>query len=407
MVTALRMPEVAAGSTHAVLSAWSVAENDVVRIGDCMAEIETDKAVVELNAEAPGRVARLLFKAGDEVRVGSVIAVIVTEGESSDVEDFLAHAAVPLSLRSGQAPVNPAVEQSHGAADPGKSQRHRRSSSPLARRIAARSNVDLGAIQGSGPGGRIVRRDVEAAIPLVSASIGKSGMPSTAAARSTETPHTRVRKAIARRLQESKQSIPHFYLKVVCDCDRLLSLRSEINALPGRKISINDLLIRAAALALQEIPDFNVGWTDGAMRRFRDADIAVAVATPEGLFTPVVRSAQSKPLSAISAEVAELARRAREGQLRPDEYEGGSFSITNLGMHGVREFSAIINPPQSAILAVGVVRRDVVVRDGRIECAQVVTCTLSVDHRAIDGALAATWLGAFQQLIEHPSAILV
>lgn len=216
-----------------------------------------------------------------------------------------------------------------------------------------------------------------------------------------------MRRTIARRLAESKSTIPHFYLSVDCRMDRLLALRAEINAGAARKISVNDFVVRAVAVALREVPEANVAWTDTAMRQFRSADIAVAVSTDTGLITPIVRAADSKPLSVISAEIAELAARARAGQLRPDEYQGGSFSVSNLGMHGVAEFSAIINPPEAAILAVGVTQPMPVVRDGQVEVAQVMRCTLSVDHRAIDGALAAKWLAAFRRLLENPLAMLV
>jgi pyruvate dehydrogenase E2 component (dihydrolipoamide acetyltransferase) len=223
----------------------------------------------------------------------------------------------------------------------------------------------------------------------------------------TEVPHSNMRRAIARRLSESKATIPHFYLSVNCRMERLLDLRAEINAYSIRKISVNDFVVRAVAVALREVPKVNVGWTDTAMRQFQQADVAVAVSTDTGLITPIVRAADRKTLSQISTEIAELAARARSGQLRPDEYQGGSFSVSNLGMFGVSEFAAIINPPQAAILAVGSSHQRPVVDNGKLKVGMVMTCTFSVDHRAIDGAVAAEWLAVFQRAIEAPLTMLV
>ena len=223
----------------------------------------------------------------------------------------------------------------------------------------------------------------------------------------TEVPHSSMRRTIARRLAESKSTIPHFYLTVECRMERLLALRTEINASASRKISVNDFIVRAVAVALREVPQANVGWTDTAMRQYAQADVAVAVSTDTGLITPIVRAADRKTLSQISAEIADLAARARAGQLRPEEYQGGSFSVSNLGMHGVGAFSAIINPPQAAILAVGASQQKPVVENGELKVGTVMACTLSVDHRAIDGALAAQWLAAFQRAIEAPLSMLI
>ncbi|WP_444633264.1 pyruvate dehydrogenase complex dihydrolipoamide acetyltransferase [Cupriavidus oxalaticus] len=421
MAILLRMPEVAANATHATLQAWTRQEGDKIAVGDCIAEIETDKAIVELNADTAGTLGRMLVRAGQEVEVGAPIGVLLVNGEThADIDALLAASggiAVPESQPLAQ---EPAVPVAPLASEPATAPA-RIFASPLARRLAAQRGLDLATLAGSGPNGRIVRRDVEAArAEALTATPAATPIatPAPAAARPApvrnagtddfiEIPHSNMRRTIARRLAESKSTIPHFYLSVDCRMDRLLALRAEINAGAARKISVNDFVVRAVAVALREVPEANVAWTDTAMRQFRSADIAVAVSTDTGLITPIVRAADSKPLSVISAEIAELAARARAGQLRPDEYQGGSFSVSNLGMHGVAEFSAIINPPQAAILAVGATQPMPVVRDGQVEVAQVMRCTLSVDHRAIDGALAAKWLAAFRRLLENPLAMLV
>lgn len=412
MATLLRMPEVAANSTHATLSAWTRQEGDTVAAGDCLAEIETDKAVVEFNAEAAGVLGRLLVQAGQEVEVGAPIAVLLAQGETvANVDALLqaAGAAAPTAAPAQQqsaAPVSAAVTAA--ASDAGERLR----ASPLARRLAAQRGIALAGLAGSGPNGRIVKIDIErassqatagaaapAAAAPVSAPAGGAGY--------TEVPHSNMRRTIARRLSESKSTVPHFYLSVDCRMERLLALRAEINAAASRKISVNDFIVRAVAVALREVPQANVGWTDSAMRQYRQADIAVAVSTDTGLITPIVRAADSKTLSQISQEIADLAARARAGQLRPEEYQGGSMSVSNLGMYGVGEFAAIINPPQAAILAVGASRQQPVVDNGELKVGTVMRCTLSVDHRAIDGALAAQWLAAFQRAVEAPLSMLV
>ena len=412
MATLLRMPEVAANSTHATLSAWTRQEGDTVAAGDCLAEIETDKAVVEFNAEAAGVLGRVLVQAGQEVEVGAPIAVLLAQGEAAaDVEALLqaaGAAATPMAapVQQSAAPVSAVVTAA--ASDAGERLR----ASPLARRLAAQRGIALAGLAGSGPNGRIVKIDIERASSQATAG---AAVPATAAPVSapagvagyTEVPHSNMRRTIARRLAESKSTVPHFYLSVDCRMERLLALRAEINAAAGRKISVNDFIVRAVAVALREVPQANVGWTDSAMRQYQQADIAVAVSTDSGLITPIVRAADSKTLSQISQEIADLAVRARAGQLRPEEYQGGSMSVSNLGMYGVGEFAAIINPPQAAILAVGASRQQPVVEGGELKVGTVMRCTLSVDHRAIDGALAAQWLAAFQRAIESPLSMLV
>lgn len=410
MATLLRMPEVAANSTHATLAAWSKKEGDAVAVGDCIAEVETDKAVVEITADSVGVLGRLLAQPGQQVEVGAPIAVLLAAGEAgADVQALLQAA--------GAAPAPVAAPAPSAPADTGTGERLR--ASPLARRMAAQRGVDLAGLSGSGPHGRIVKIDVERAgiaQPAINPVANKipTPMPAPAAAVDgagasgfTELPHSGMRRTIARRLAESKSTIPHFYLSVDCRMERLLALRAEVNAAASRKISVNDFIVRAVAVALREVPQANVGWTDAAMRQYQQADIAVAVSTDTGLITPIVRAADRKPLSQISAEIADLAARARSGQLRPDEYQGGSFCISNLGMYGVEQFAAIINPPQAAILAVGAAQQKAVVEDGTLAVGTAMHCTLSVDHRAIDGALAAQWLAAFRHAVESPLSMLI
>jgi len=410
MATLLRMTEVAANATHATLAAWSKQPGDAFAVGDPLADVETDKAVVELTAESSGVMGAQLVQAGQEVAVGAPIAVLLAPGETdADAQALLqtvdAQPAVPAAQSANGESAALAVAMTATSAP----QQERIFASPVARRLGAQHGIDLSRLQGSGPRGRIVKVDVERA--LTAAPAMASAQPTAnAAAAVTETPHSGVRRTIARRLTESKSTIPHFYLKAACRMERLLALRAEINATAnssGRKISVNDFIIRAVAVALREVPEANVGWTDTAMRHYSQADIAVAVSTDSGLITPIVRGAECKSLAQISAEIADLAARAKAGKLKPEEYQGGSFSVSNLGMYGVDEFSAIINPPQAAILAVGAAQSQPVVEDGELKAGMVMHCTLSVDHRAIDGALAAQWLAAFRRVIEAPLSLLI
>jgi len=417
MAILLRMPEVAANATHATLQSWTRREGEAIAVGDCVAEIETDKAVVELNADATGVLGRQLVAAGQEVEVGAPIGVLLVDGESAvDIDALIAAAGgAPAAAAAAAATAFAAVPAAAAVSAPAAAPA-RIFASPLARRLASQRGIDLATLHGSGPNGRIVKRDVENAAPAT-AEAQPSAAPVTAAtptapagapaAAFTEVPHSNMRRTIARRLSESKATIPHFYLAADCRMEKLLALRAQVNAQAPRKISVNDFIVRAVAVALREVPQANVGWTDGAMRHYHQADVAVAVSTDTGLITPIVRAADQKPLSVISAEIADLAARARAGQLRPDEYQGGSFSVSNLGMFGVSEFSAIINPPQAAILAVGATQAVPVVDDGEVRAGQVMRCTLSADHRAIDGALAAQWLAAFKRLVENPLSMLI
>ncbi len=406
MATLLRMPEVAANATHAVLAGWNKQVGDAVAVGEVLADIESEKAVVELAADEAGTIGHLFVAAGQEVEVGAPIAVLLASGETAaDVSALLAASASAIAPE----PVQDAAAMVERPAATPTAPVGRLFASPLARRLARERGIDLATCVGSGPNGRIVKRDVEAARPAAApAAPAVVAVAATAAYR--EIPHSAMRRTIAKRLTESKSSIPHFYLTVDCRMDALLALRAGMNAASAagatRKISVNDFIVRAAALALLEVPEANVGWTESAMRQYASADIAVAVSTDNGLITPIVRNAEAKSLRTISTEIADLAARARAGQLQPDEYQGGSFSISNLGMHGVDEFSAIINPPQAAILAVGATRQIPVVENGALVVGEVMRCTLSVDHRAIDGALAAHWLAAFRRAIESPLALV-
>ena len=412
MATLICMPEVAANATQVTLQTWIKKEGEVVAVGDCLAEIETDKAIVEFNADRAGVMGPTLIQAGQEVEVGSPIGVLLDVGETSvNVSALLAktgdNVGVPLLPNpSTSEPAAPPTLLSGSKVTPS----HRVFVSPLARRLAKQRGIDLNTLIGTGPNGRIVKRDIEAGSAVVVSSPVMT-QPSTVSPSTlgdyTEVPHSGMRRTIARRLTESKSTIPHFYLSVDCRMDRLMSLRSEINTAMPRKISVNDFIVRAVAVALREVPQANVGWAENAMRQYTQADIAIAVSTDFGLITPIVRAADRKSLSMISQEIADLAERARASQLRPDEYQGGSFSVSNLGMFGVSEFSAIINPPQAAILAVGMTQQVPVVEDGAVKIASVMRCTLSVDHRAIDGALAAQWLAAFKRLLENPLSMLI
>ncbi|MFM0094619.1 pyruvate dehydrogenase complex dihydrolipoamide acetyltransferase [Paraburkholderia sediminicola] len=414
----LRMPEVAANATQATLQAWTKNEGDTIAVGDCIAEIETDKAVVELNADSAGVLGRCLIAAGQSVEVGAPIGVLLINGETSvDVDVVIAAAANGTQASGANAAPDTSVCSSGGndaATGALASQPVRVFASPLARRLAGERKLDLASLIGSGPKGRIVKRDVEEAAAMLASGeaaalpvVREAAQPVQSAGTFVEVPHSNMRRTIARRLSESKSTIPHFYLTANCRMERLLALRTEINAGAARKMSVNDFIVRAVAVALREVPAANVGWTDTAMRQYTQADIAVAVSTDAGLITPIVRAADQKPLSVISAEIAELAARARAGRLRPDEYQGGSFSVSNLGMFGVAEFAAIINPPQAAILAVGATQSMPVVDGGEIRVGQVMRCTLSADHRALDGALAAQWLAAFTRLLENPLTMLI
>jgi pyruvate dehydrogenase E2 component (dihydrolipoamide acetyltransferase) len=423
MPTLLRMPAIAAGAETAVLSEWQVQEGVPFRKSDAIATVETDKAMVDMEAEEAGVILRFLVGSGEQVEVGAAIALSGAPGEAVDdieaaLRDLGVQAASSSSNGSQPSPVKPSssdgpttVPSTHGG---------RVFATPLVRRLARDVDLDLGAVSGTGPNGRIVRRDIEALLtpaPNGDATPDEPAEPRPPAAADNgdfgfkDVPHTRIRAAIAARLTESKRDAPHFYLRGTCRVDKLLKMRAELNAVAenadGTKVSVNDLIIKAAARAHTIVPAMNVVWTKDAVRRFDTVDIAVAVATNRGLLTPVVRDAARRSLSAVSANVSELAERARLGTLTQREIEGGSFCISNLGMYGTEEFSAIINPPQSAILAVGAALSEPVVHDGELAIATVMRVTLSVDHRPIDGSIAAEWMRTFVGIVENPLQILL
>ena len=405
------MPALSPTMTEGNLAKWLKNEGDTVEAGDVIAEIETDKATMEVEAVDEGVLGKIVVPEGSEgVAVNAVIGVLIAEGE-----DAAAIADTPAPAPA-EKPV-PAVETAaQGAAEtpPARSAPEERiAASPLARRMAAQAGLDLAVISGSGTGGRIVKADIDAVLAAGSAAPEPIRAPTRAAVMPEAAPSETVklstmRRVIAERMTESKTTVPHFYLSVDCEVDELLTVRREINKrIEPAKISVNDIVIRACALALREVPAANVSWAgEGAMTQHRAADISVAVAIPGGLITPIVRNADAKGLVEIASEMKELAARAREGKLMPEEYQGGSFSISNLGMFGVKSFDAVINPPQACILAVGAAEARPVVRDGAIVPATVMTCTLSVDHRVVDGAIGAELLRAIKRNIEYPPAML-
>ena len=369
----LRLPEIAANTTEAVLASWPIAENTLYSAADVIATVETDKAVVDVEADSDGVILRRLVAEGTEVAVGEPIALIGAPGEAVDDID------AALDALGG-----------HPAAD-------RVFASPLARRIAREARLDIDHLDGTGPNGRILRRDVER---VLSAEAPPETPPQT-------TPHTRMRRAIAERLSDSAATVPHFYLRGTARVDALQRLRAELNDDdPPVRISVNDLVVKAVARAHVLVPAMNVVWTPEAVRSFDTVDIGVAVATPRGLVTPVVRDADRAGITSIAATVRDLGERAEAGTLQQRELEGGTTTVSNLGMFGTEEFAAIINPPQSSILAVGAVRSEPVADDGRLAVGEVMRVTLSVDHRPVDGVVAAQWMRAFLSLLEHPVRIL-
>jgi pyruvate dehydrogenase E2 component (dihydrolipoamide acetyltransferase) len=427
------MPALSPTMTMGKLAKWAKAEGDPVRSGDVIAEIETDKATMEVEAVDEGTLGRILVAAGtDGVAVNTPIALILAEGEDPASLDAVSPAApapavpaTPQPSAAGAAPADAVAANVAGAAPrPGA----RVFASPLARRLAANAGLDLATIAGSGPHGRIVKTDIEAAIaaraaapaaPLPAAPAPAAAPASPAAAPAEagspfrEVANSTMRKVIARRLSASKREIPHYYLTIECNLEALLAMREQLNGRAPQgdgayKLTVNDFVVKAVALALRACPDANSSWTDDAIRYFETIDVCVAVATPAGLITPVLRGADGLGLAAISNAVRALAAKARDGKLMPEEYQGGGFTISNLGMFGIREFAAIINPPQSCLLAVGAAeKRPIVTADGALAVATMMTCTLSADHRSVDGARGAEFLKVFKHLIEDPLTMLL
>jgi pyruvate dehydrogenase E2 component (dihydrolipoamide acetyltransferase) len=413
MARLLRMPGVAANATEAVLQEWTAEEGAHVSAQEPIATVETEKAVVDIEAEGEGVVLKRLVPAGSQVEVGAPIAVIGEPGEQvDDVDALLAELGVGVETAPPDDPEGGTANTGTGTLpSPAEAQqvaqqvtetngehRGRIFSSPLARRLAREAGLAVEEIRGSGPHGRILRRDVEAAVAGLEQPAAKAPY--------TDIPHTKMRRAIAGRLTESKQTTPHFYLRATIDARRLLRLRRELNDSADVKVSLNDLVVKAVARAHTLVPEMNVTWTPEAVRQYSTVDVAVAVATDRGLLTPVLRDVDSMSLTAVARATKDLAERARAGRLRQEELEGGAISVTNLGMFGTEEFAAIINPPQSAILAVGAVRDEPVARKGRLKVAPVMRVTLSVDHRPVDGVVAARWMQAFVELVERPLRIL-
>jgi pyruvate dehydrogenase E2 component (dihydrolipoamide acetyltransferase) len=437
------MPALSPTMEKGNLARWLKKEGDPIKSGDVLAEIETDKATMEVEAVDEGVLAKIVVPDGtQDVPVNEVIGLIAGDGEdakSVGAGDTKPAAPAPAPQQSpppvakanGTEPPAPATSAPQPQSAPAAAREGTRIfASPLAKRLAKQAGIDLASLNGSGPHGRIVERDIKAA-----QAGGARPAPTAAKAPETrapamsddaikkffepgsfeEIPHDNMRKTIARRLVEAKQTIPHFYLSLDCELDALLTAREAINAQapkgtdgkPAYKISVNDFVIKALAIALMRVPDANATWTEGAMLKHKHADVGVAVSIPGGLITPVVRKAEAKTLSVISNEMKDFAARARARKLKPEEYQGGTTAVSNLGMFGIKNFSAVINPPHATILAVGVGELRVVVKNGAPAVATVMSVTLSTDHRAVDGALGAELLAAFKQLIEQPIGMLV
>jgi pyruvate dehydrogenase E2 component (dihydrolipoamide acetyltransferase) len=414
------MPALSPTMTEGKLARWLKKPGDAIAPGDVIAEIETDKAMMEVEAIDEGTLGEIKVPEGTEgVAVNAVIATMIGGDEPAP------KAKAPVPEKQAEAPkkvedakpAEAAAPQPPKPAANGHAPGARIIATPLARRLAKQGGIDLSAIKGSGPHGRIVKADLDAApktaqapsaTPLTKGQDAKQ-LADLLGMKYEVRPNSGFRKTIARRLTEAKQTVPHFYLTLDCRIDALLELRKRLNASAGEggKVSVNDFVIRASALALRKIPDANVSWSDEAILAYQDVDISVAVATPNGLITPIIKQADTKSLRQIAGEMRDLAARARDGKLKPQEYQGGTFSISNLGMFGIREFAAVINPPQSCILAVGNGEQRAVVEDGELKIATLMTCTLSVDHRAVDGALGAEYLGTFKALLEDPYSLLM
>lgn len=448
MATVVRMPEVLTGITEAAISAWLVSPGEEVAVGTPLAEIETEKAVVEYASEVEGTVLELFADAGAGVAIGDPIVAIGAPGESVDEADVPAATpdaapaepsedAAPLAGTSAAPAPAPSVAEAAeevpaAGADAGAgpaaapsaapqtaASGERRFVSPLVRRLAKERGIDLDTITGTGPNGRIVRRDLEAAeATSAGAPAAPSPAPAAAAAPAPaavsapagdteDVPLTPMRRAIARRLTESKSTVPHYYLVADVRVDKLLALRAQVNEAASVRVSVNDFVLKAVAAALRAVPDANVTWGETVLHRHQSVDIAMAVAIEGGLVTPVLREVDRMSLGEIARSVADLAERARAGRLKQHELEGGSFSVSNLGMYGTQEFSAIINPPHAGILAVGAATARPVVEDGELAVGTVMTVTVSADHRVLDGALAAQWLAALVKGLENPLTLLI
>jgi pyruvate dehydrogenase E2 component (dihydrolipoamide acetyltransferase) len=445
----ITMPALSPTMEEGNLAKWLVKEGDKVSSGDVIAEIETDKATMEVEAVDEGTIAKLVVPAGTQgVKVNSLIAILAEEGEDVS-EAAKGGSAAPAKAeakaeepKAESAPAKaedtpkPAAPAAKAEAAPAAASGERVFASPLARRLAKEAGVDLTQVGGTGPRGRIVKSDIEKAVSSGSAKAAPASATASKAAEAPAlakgpsdeavlklfeegsyelVPHDGMRKIIAKRLVESKQTVPHFYVSVDCELDALLALRAQLNAAaplskegsPSYKLSVNDMVIKAMALALRDVPDANVSWTETNMVKHKHVDVGVAVSIPGGLITPIIRKAELKTLSAISNEMKDLGKRAKDRKLKPEEFQGGTTAVSNMGMMGVKSFSAIVNTPHSTIIAIGAGEERVVVKKGEMKVANVMTVTLSTDHRTVDGALAAELIGAFKRYIENPMGMLV
>jgi pyruvate dehydrogenase E2 component (dihydrolipoamide acetyltransferase) len=432
MPTKILMPALSPTMTEGTLASWKVKEGDVVKAGKVIAEIETDKATMEVEAVDEGKIAKIIVPAGTEhVAVNTLIAVLLEEGEDpKSVDDFIAKAAnnnpiAPTTAANSPSPVIPAKAgiQNNPSMDsrPRGNDVKRIFVTPLAKRLANENHLDLSKIVGTGPHGRILKADIDLAIKSggVTPRTSAEAPVATAASKGPDAKQladllgikyreekvSPVRKVIASRLTESKQTVPHFYLNIPVDIDALMKRRAELNDKAGDKykLSVNDFIIKAVAIALKKVPAANASWNGSSILFYENADISVAVATPNGLVTPIIKAAESKSLEQISNEMKDLAQRAKDNKLKPTEFQGGTFTISNLGMFGIKQFDAIINPPQACILAVGAGEATPVVKDGKIAVATLMNCNLSVDHRVVDGAVGAEFMAALKQALENPA----
>jgi pyruvate dehydrogenase E2 component (dihydrolipoamide acetyltransferase) len=420
MTIKILMPALSPTMTDGKLAKWFKAEGDQVAAGDILAEIETDKATMEMEAVDDGVLGKIVIAEGTEgVAINSLVAVMLEEGEDVSAADAAASTA-PAPQATPPEEAAPAAQPAPQAALVEKGERI--FASPLAKRMAADAGIDVAVISGSGPHGRIVKSDIEAAMAggaqaAPAAAQAPSGVPSLPAiipsmGSYTEIPNSSARKIIAERLTASSRDIPSYMVTVDCEIDRLLEMRKDLNdrspeGEDAYKISVNDFIIRAIALAMRKVPGVNTSWTEAAIQQYDDIDVSVAVATEDGLITPIIRSADQKDLAKISIEMKDLALRARDNKLMPEEFQGGGFTVSNLGMYGAKEFTSIINPPQSCILSVGAGEQRAVVKDGALSIATVMTCTLASDHRTVDGALSAQFLQVFKTMVEDPLTMLL
>lgn len=406
------MPALSPTMTHGNLSKWHKKEGDKVKPGEVIAEIETDKATMEVEAVDAGIIGKILVADGtSEVAVNSLIAILLEEGEDNkNLDEFIASAASPATVQKVEESNSP-VAVSSTTESVSNNNSERIFASPLAKRIAEQNSVNLSNVQGSGPHGRIIKDDVINVKPqsqnlIATPSVGRNSE------ESIKLPISTMRKVIASRLLESKQTIPHFYLSIECVMDNLMNARSEMNNQtskenPAYKLSVNDFIIKAVAMALRAVPEVNSSWGGDCLIKYNNVDVAIAVAIEGGLITPIIRNADQKSLSTLSNEMKSLAKRAKSGGLKPEEFQGGGFSISNLGMFGIKNFQAIVNPPQSAILAVGATSARPIVKNGQIVSAEVMDLSLSCDHRVVDGAVAANFLSELKKFIENPVLMLV